>query len=511
MTINQLVKNTVERLKKESKAWTPSAYSEAFCLEAKKAGFVVEDCNEIDRFLVAMDKKTAEEVKQYRVKTTAELIRFLISKISRLNPTEASILVEQLSLLARNMAEASLMLHNKEVNELSKKTITLIEEQASASQIELLKQAWENFLKIYDDSFLQKLSEFGKVDKNNLKKTIESLEFEKLNVTGSDYSAIAIAIVSSLAPSIAPAMSSDIVKLSTKISSHPALLSDKDVLEEIKNAVAMRIMLDKNTVSDMTNNLNLLLGRLSSQLIDLIERSESSSSEIQSVKRELSSLKDLKGDDFKIAHKKLYTIATTLEEKVELLGVDLKTHNEKVMTMSKKIEALEAELQMANAVSREDFLTKIYNKRALDEQLNIKESEFSRHGDDFCVAMIDLDFFKKINDTYGHDAGDAVLVAFSKMLKSESRACDIVGRWGGEEFMAILCHSDIEGARAFCEKIRKHVEAAHFLYQGKRIDVSVSIGIAQRSKFSSLTATTKNADEMLYKAKQKGRNRVEPS
>ncbi len=508
MTINQLVKNTVERLKRESKAWTPSAYSEAFCAEAKKAGFVVEDCNEIERFVGAMDKKTAEEVKQYRVKTTAELIRFLISKISRLNPTEASILVEQLSLLARNMAEASSMLHNAEVLALSKKTITLIDEQASASQIELLKQAWENFLSIYDDSFLQKLSQFGRVDKNNLKKSIEAMEFASSASKDMDLSSLAVAVVSSLAPSIAPAMGDDIVKLSTKITSNPSLLSDISVIEDIKNAITIRIALDKNSVADMTHTLNSLLGKLSTQLIDLIERSESSSGEIQEVKKELSSLKELKGDDFKIAHKRLYTIATTLEEKVQVLGADLKNHNDKVSVMSKRIASLEAELESANAASREDFLTKIFNKRALDEQLAIKESEFERHGVDYAIAMMDLDHFKSINDTYGHDAGDAVLVAFAKMLKGESRACDIVGRWGGEEFMAILCHSDIEGARVFCDKIRKHVESAHFMYQGKRINVSISIGIAQRSKFGSSSAAAKHADNMLYKAKEQGRNRV---
>ncbi|OYZ57590.1 MAG: GGDEF domain-containing protein, partial [Sulfuricurvum sp. 24-42-5] len=93
MTINQIVRNTVERLKSEGKVWTPDLYAEAFCLEAKKAGVKVEDCQGIDRYTPLMDKKTLDEVKQYRVKTTAELVRFLISKMSRLNPSEASILV----------------------------------------------------------------------------------------------------------------------------------------------------------------------------------------------------------------------------------------------------------------------------------------------------------------------------------------------------------------------------------------------------------------------------------
>ena len=106
MTINQIVRNTVERLKAEGKVWTPDAYAETFCSEAKKAGFSVEDCSGIDRYLNSIDKKTLEEVKQYRVRTTAELIRFLISRLARMNPSEASILVESLSSLAKKMAES---------------------------------------------------------------------------------------------------------------------------------------------------------------------------------------------------------------------------------------------------------------------------------------------------------------------------------------------------------------------------------------------------------------------
>ena len=124
--------------------------------------------------------------------------------------------------------------------------------------------------------------------------------------------------------------------------------------------------------------------------------------------------------------------------------------------------------------------------------------------------MLDLDHFKTINDTYGHEAGDAVLIAFAKILKLEARNTDIVGRYGGEEFIVILEETDLAGAKVFCEKVRAHVEQAHFMYQGERIAVTVSIGIAQRNEYPSLKKTLKGADEQLYEAKRKGRNRVEP-
>ncbi len=299
------------------------------------------------------------------------------------------------------------------------------------------------------------------------------------------------------------------IQLSQKLRDNPEYVATSECEKELKTAIAMRIALDKQSVEEMVNVLDTLLEKLSAQLIELIERSENSTTEIREVKRDLEALENDKPSDFKTAHKRLYTIASALEEKVEVLSKDLKVHNDKVTQMGKKIAALEADLAQATQASREDFLTKLYNKRAIEEYLNLKEAEFERHGHSFCVAMLDLDHFKSVNDTYGHDAGDAVLLAFSKILKEEARTTDIVGRFGGEEFLVILGDTDISGAKIFCEKVRAHVEQAHFMYQGQRIAVSVSIGIAERKNYLSLKAVVGGADERLYDAKRKGRNRVQ--
>lgn len=154
------------------------------------------------------------------------------------------------------------------------------------------------------------------------------------------------------------------------------------------------------------------------------------------------------------------------------------------------------------------FLTKLYNKRALDELLDIKEAEYKRYGRNYCIIMFDIDFFKKVNDNFGHEAGDAVLSAFAKILKEECRTVDIVGRFGGEEFLAILSESDSAGGFVFAEKVRKHVQRARFMYNKERIKVTVSAGISDREKHVALQATVNSADEYLYKAKHDGRNQV---
>lgn len=508
MTINQIVRNTIERLKVEGKVWTPDLYAEAFCLEAKKAGVKVEDCQGIDRFTALMDKKTQDEVKQYRVKTTAELVRFLISKMSRLNPSEASILVEVLSALTKTLAMSINTLHNPDASALAKKTIVLIESQAGKTQIDLLKQAWENFLSVYDDSFLQKLSHFGEVDSCNLKKTIEGLSVDIASTQKGDLTRVAQLLVMGLSPSIAPKMDSKTVALTQKLRDNPDYVSHEAFEKEIKSAIAMRIALDKQSVEEMVGALDELLGKLSVQLIELIERSESSTSEIREVKRDLDALESDKPKDFKTAHKRLYAIATTLEEKVEILSHDLRSHNAKVTEMGEKIATLESQLAVATQASREDFLTKLLNKRALEEIIEVKEAEYIRYGRNYCVAMLDLDFFKSVNDAYGHEAGDAVLKAFAQILKDEARVNDTVGRFGGEEFLAILGDTELSGAQTFGEKVRSHVEEAQFMYQGQRIAVTVSIGMAQRKDYPSLETLKVGADERLYDAKHQGRNRV---
>lgn len=513
MTINQIVRNTIERLKTEGKVWTPDVYTEIFCSEAKKAGVAVEECGGVDRYTAMLDKKTAEEIKQYRVKTTAELIRFLISKLNRLNPTESSALVETLSGLIKNMAQSVELLHNSEASTLARKTLSILETQGGTSQIDLIRQAWNNFLNVYDDSFLMKLADFGTVDSANLKKTVESLSKNGSPGTENelDNNKTIRILIASLVPSIAPKMDDLTLKLTRKLREKPSYVNTNEFEKELRSAIAMRVALDKQSVEEMVNVLDHLLEKLSSQLIELIERSEISSNEIREVKKNLEALEANKPGDFKTAHKRLYTIATTLEEKVEVLGKDLRIHNEKVTQMSQKIATLEADLEQAVQASREDFLTKVFNKRAIEEFLNVKESEYERYGRSFSVAMMDLDFFKRVNDTYGHEAGDAVLIAFAKILKEMARNTDIVGRYGGEEFLAILGDTEIEGAKVFCEKIRAHVEHTHFMYQRQRIEVSVSIGVAERKHFPSLRALVNGADERLYDAKRKGRNRVEPS
>jgi len=513
MTIQAIINNAIKRLKLEGKLLTPDFYAEAFCKEATKAKMSVEDCNHVDKFSKTLNKEYQKELKNYRIKTMHEFVRFLVAKLNRTNPTQSTEIIEAQALLAKRILQVIEVLHNKEAAELAHNSIELLSIGASVDQLDSFRQRWVNFLTTYDDTFLEKLKELGSIDTEDLKKSIENLNIGKGNLSLIDgetsLQKASKLLIASFVPSIASSVNDTIAEISDKIYNDPTLLESDSIEKEIKSAISLRIALDKESVKEMIESIDGVLDKLSLRLIDMIESSDSSNIEIQNIKKELESYNEASTTNFKVAHKKLYTIATALEENTKLLSKDLKNHSGEVSSLSKKVRKLEKELENAKKESKEDFLTKLYNRRALDDFLEIKEAEFKRYERNYSIVMFDLDKFKNVNDTYGHDAGDAVLAAFAKILKKECRTVDVVGRFGGEEFMAILSETDTKGGGIFAEKVRKHVEKSRFMYKGKRIGVTVSSGVAERAKHISLQATINSADEYLYVAKTNGRNRVE--
>jgi diguanylate cyclase (GGDEF)-like protein len=164
--------------------------------------------------------------------------------------------------------------------------------------------------------------------------------------------------------------------------------------------------------------------------------------------------------------------------------------------------------QMFQSASR-DALSQAYNKRFFLEQLDSEFAFATRHGTELSLLMFDLDHFKKVNDTYGHLAGDYVLAEFSRAISPAIRQEDTFARYGGEEFV-VLSRNDALSAEAFAERLRKTIDQHKFEHEGTLIHVTVSVGVASVpdpgiSSASELIAT---ADRALYSAKRTGRNCV---
>ncbi len=193
---------------------------------------------------------------------------------------------------------------------------------------------------------------------------------------------------------------------------------------------------------------------------------------------------------------------TFLPEEIELLATF--AHLAAIAAENTRLHASTVKLAATDA------LTGLLNRRALEDRLKIEQQRAQRYGKAFSLMLLDIDHFKKVNDTYGHVAGDAVLKTLAAVLAQQTRDIDSVARYGGEEFVIVLPETDGSGAKIVAERIRKAVSSTPFaLPDGREIDVTVSIGIACfPHSAGNIEAMLERADQALYLAKNTGRNRI---
>jgi diguanylate cyclase (GGDEF)-like protein len=174
------------------------------------------------------------------------------------------------------------------------------------------------------------------------------------------------------------------------------------------------------------------------------------------------------------------------------------------------IQAVTSELEAANReitrLSVTDPLTQLPNRARLDQALGDNMELAARYSTDFAVVLIDVDHFKYVNDTYGHLAGDAVLIKLAEVLAHQTRRTDITGRWGGEEFLVVAPQTSLDKAAKLAEKLRSSIASTHFPMTGPK---TISLGVASYSPGDDLKKLLGRADAALYRAKRSGRNRVE--
>ena len=154
-----------------------------------------------------------------------------------------------------------------------------------------------------------------------------------------------------------------------------------------------------------------------------------------------------------------------------------------------------------------DTRTQLANRRYLEMELESRIAEKDRYGTAFGLVFMDIDNFKRINDTYGHDMGDRVLRAVARTFVNTARPSDLMGRWGGEEFIGILGRVDEEGLDSAAERIRALIEQSRIKEKGQRLQVTVSIGATLARDTDTEKSIIKRADTLLYQSKKNGRNR----
>ncbi|WP_053144605.1 sensor domain-containing diguanylate cyclase [Pseudomonas sp. P97.38] len=177
-----------------------------------------------------------------------------------------------------------------------------------------------------------------------------------------------------------------------------------------------------------------------------------------------------------------------------------------VATNRHQLQAANAQLQQLSSIDR---LTGLYNRGHWEENLKAAYARHLRYGNELSLVMFDIDHFKRVNDTYGHQAGDKVIEQVARVLREHVRDSDAAGRYGGEEFGVVLSDTDKAGAQVFAERLRKAIEGLEVMHGDQRIRFTISLGVADLSQPANSHADLIAwSDHALYTSKETGRNRV---
>lgn len=189
---------------------------------------------------------------------------------------------------------------------------------------------------------------------------------------------------------------------------------------------------------------------------------------------------------------------------------------ERLQTLVAKVESMEQEarnfhehLEVQRQKALIDALTGLPNRAAWAERLELEVARWQRYGGELLMAVLDVDLFKRINDDYGHLAGDKVLKLIATELARRLRKTDFIARFGGEEFVVLLPSTPLEGGQQLMDSLRLAIEACPFHFKGERVTITISIGLCAFSEKETAESVFERADQALYKAKRDGRNRIQ--
>jgi len=253
------------------------------------------------------------------------------------------------------------------------------------------------------------------------------------------------------------------------------------------------------TLDQLTNNKHALKGvaKVSSDLF-----SENIPSSGLSVVEEMENFEIIEG----ISEDSIKKRNQTLKELVKNRTEKLENKNIELIKIQKSLEMKQEELKNAlnnvRRISRTDLLTKLPNRRYMLEKINEEIERYKRNGKNFSIIIADIDFFKKFNDTYGHEIGDLVLKEVSKTLNKTKRETDFLARWGGEEFLIILPETTIDQALISAERFRKDIMDMKCKCENEILKVTMTFGISEYNKLLNIDKNIDQADQALYEGKK---------
>lgn len=515
VTVSQIVKEALSEIKDRHLMLTPENYTEVYNEISKKYGFTTEESKKIEKYISRLADDYKAQAISLHIKTVDEFVAFMTARLSHGAKNGATQVVDDkklksLNAFARRILQAISMLHNKDAKALAEQGMQLLARRYDEKNLEEMCLKWFDFVSSYDTEFLDFLKYYGVRDFDDLKTMSAELEkfLSQKNESGEENALVEL-LNFALEPSITKELGEELSTIRNVLKQNPQSLNSKEFQEKIKTFVDRRIEEDRTEIIEKVGSLNNILQSIGDRISDIAASSKSSSAKVQSIKNDLKNV-NLNANSIDHVKSMLIEIAGALEIESKELGLEMNSKQATISELQNRVTSLEKELEAAKLESKEDFLTKVATKRALMSEIQRIEEAYKRYGTDYSICFVDIDFFKKINDTYGHEAGDVILSAVAQVLKKNARKVDFVGRYGGEEFVILLPSTSLKDGVRFGEKLRSMIENFKFIYKNERIKVTISSGVATRSANLSDTMTLEGADKMLYLSKEGGRNQVMP-
>jgi len=313
-----------------------------------------------------------------------------------------------------------------------------------------------------------------------------------------------------LHPSLGTAINDEIDLFTKNIEKNPTQLLKQDIQNKVHELFEIRCNLDKKVMTSKTKQLTKMLNSVALEFTNTLQVTNSSNEKVLEIRKNIENLNTASINDQDVENIKtqMINVTKTFEEETTKFSSNLEKNSTTINQMTKRIEQLEKNLKDAKQDSITDFMTGLMTRRGFDQYIEKLENNFTHNNEEYSAVFFDIDHFKKVNDTYGHDAGDTILTTFAKLLQIEIGKAGEVFRFGGEEFVSIFPKKDALQSLEIAEKIRKRVESSNFIHEDLKLKITFSAGIAQRSVQGDVETLITCADALLYKAKQNGRNQV---
>lgn len=321
-------------------------------------------------------------------------------------------------------------------------------------------------------------------------------------------------LIDILRQSIIPSISLDSISGAQitfdELKKDPKLIFDKNMQVRIEKLVLERFEKDKYLVLKKTEDISKIVVLMEDYFNEAISSSGNGTKKVLNIREKIESINIKKENIESLAkiQQELIGAAFNIEKEMSNVTSKLENGKSKIEELEDKINSLEGELKKTKEENKKDFLTQVLTRKAFSEEVKKIENSYNRLKNQYAVVFFDIDFFKKINDTYGHECGDVILSTFGKILNKIIRDHDLVGRYGGEEFIAIVHYNLDRELLGFLKRIKSIVTENNFVYKDKKIKITFSAGVSIRNKYPTYDNAVQKADALLYKAKESGRNKI---